>query len=331
MPSLRSVLCSANEGLERPGNCWHLGLVGDSRALNRVAASQAGAFSVRQARSAGFTSAAVNHRLRIGQWIRLDNSVYASAGAPDTWHQRLWAAVLSRDQAAITHEPALALLGLPGATSTSPVILAPRHGNTRSDIARVFESDQYDRIAKTSVVGIPVTTMPETLLVLARDAREAVVTKVFDQALITGLMDLRAMSRVIDREAGRRTPGTPLLRRLVSARRPTAPSKSSTYLERLLEQILGDERVPPWSREVEVVLDGEPARVDVYIASAQLVVEADGRNWHTRQESFDSDRRRDNSLAARGIQVLRFTYRMLESEPGKCLDQVIATCRVRAA
>ena len=38
-----------------------------------------------------------------------------------------------------------------------------------------------------------------------------------------------------------------------------------------------------------------------------LVIEADGRNWHARVEDFEEDRRRDNELATRGIQVLRFT------------------------
>jgi very-short-patch-repair endonuclease len=71
--------------------------------------------------------------------------------------------------------------------------------------------------------------------------------------------------------------------------------------------------------------------VDVYVPSARLVVEADGRNWHTRWEDFESDRRRDNALAARGIQVLRFAYGMLKTDPGKCLEQTLTTCLVRAA
>jgi len=61
------------------------------------------------------------------------------------------------------------------------------------------------------------------------------------------------------------------------------------------------------------------------------VIEADGRNWHTRRADFENDRRRDNALAVRGIQVLRFTYTMLVSQPDRCLEQIVATCRVRAA
>lgn len=62
-----------------------------------------------------------------------------------------------------------------------------------------------------------------------------------------------------------------------------------------------------------------------------LVIEADGRNWHARVEDFEEDRRRDNELATRGVQVLRFTYRMLKADPGGCLVTMRAVGLVRSA
>lgn len=305
--------------------------MGDFEQLGSVAAGQAGAFSLRQARQAGFTSSVVRSRIASGQWVQLDHTVYALSGAPATWKRSLWVAVLSRPRAAITHLPALHLFEVPGVKAVPPVILVPRHSNARSDVGRVFETDQYDRVAVTLVDGLPVTAVPETLLVMARDTDHETIERLFDQALLAGRLDIAAMARTIDREAGRRTPGTPLLRRLTSSRRATAPSKSSNYLERLLERLLSDGRVPPWTREAGVLLDGVESRVDVLIASRRLVIEADGRNWHARHEDFERDRARDNALAERGYQVLRFTYRMLEGEPDECLRQVIAVCRLRAA
>ena len=305
--------------------------MGDNGQIGRQAAVQAGAFNLIQARSAGFTSSAVRARLETGQWIQLDHTVYAMAGAPVTWERSAWAAVLSRPQAALTHLPALRLLGVPGIDLVPPVILAPRHSNVRSDISGVFESDQFDRIAITRVAGLPVTSVPECLLVIAPDTDGGAIERLFDQSLLAGKLDLAAMARTIDREAGRRTPGTPLLRRLTSSRRATAPSKSSTYLERLLERLLQDPRIPEWTREEAFLLDGVDSRVDVFIPSRRLVIEADGRNWHARHHDFERDRVRDNALAERGIQVLRFTYRMLERDPEECLRQIVAVCLVRAA
>lgn len=264
-------------------------------------------------------------------WSRRDDSVYALTSAPVTWRQRLWTAVLSRERAVLTHWSACRLFGMSDVPQQSPAVLVPRGANTRSTSARVFESDEFDDIAVTDVEGLPVTTMPETILILARDVNGDVLIRVFDEAIISGLLDLKVMAATIDREAGRRTPGTPLLRRLTSSRMPAAPSKSSSYLERLLEVILHDPRMPRWTREYAFSLDGVSSRVDFYVPSARVVLEADGRNWHSRWENLESDRRRDNALAARGIQVLRFTYVMLTSEPDRCLEQAITTCLIRAA
>jgi very-short-patch-repair endonuclease len=309
----------------------HVAYVSDLVSLYRIAAQQYGAFNIAQARATGFDRSAVHHRISNRTWIRLDDSVYALASAPRTWRQTLWAAVLSRPRAVLTHWSACRLLDMSDVPNHAPVILTPRTSNTRSSLARIYESDQFGRIATTTVDGFPVTTMPETILVLARDVKAEVLTRVFDEALVAGRLDLRAMAVTIDREAGRRTPGTPLLRRLTSSRMPGAPSTSSSYLERLLEIVLHDPRMPAWTREFKFALNGVPARVDFYVPSARVVIEADGRNWHTRWGAFESDRQRDNSLAVRGVQVLRFTYEMLKSEPAKCLEQTIMTCLVRAA
>jgi very-short-patch-repair endonuclease len=305
--------------------------VGDSASLYRIAARQHGAFSIAQARNAGFDRSAVHYRIHAGVWTRLDDSVYALGSAPRTWRQVLWAAVLSRDRALLTHWTACRLYDISGVPNHEPVLLVPRGSNTRSSLAHIYESDQFDDITVTSIDGLPVTTMPETILVLARNVTADVLTQLFDQAVVSGKLDLQAMSAMIDREFGRRTPGTPLLRRLTSSRMPGAPSKSGTYLERRLEVILRNPHMPDWTREYEFSLDGVSARVDFYVPTARVVIEADGRNWHTRSKDFESDRRRDNALAARGIQVLRFTYEMLKAEPEKCLEQAITTCLLRAA
>jgi very-short-patch-repair endonuclease len=45
-----------------------------------------------------------------------------------------------------------------------------------------------------------------------------------------------------------------------------------------------------------------------------VIVEADGRTWHTRLEDFERDRQRDAEAAAAGFQTLRFTYHQVLHE-----------------
>ena len=49
-------------------------------------------------------------------------------------------------------------------------------------------------------------------------------------------------------------------------------------------------------------------------AAWALVIEADGRAWHTRVEDFERDRRRDAEAAAAGYLTLRFTHHQLTHE-----------------
>jgi len=149
--------------------------------------------------------------------------------------------------------------------------------------------------------------------------------------LLSGQLDLDAMKDILDREAGRRPRGIRLLRRIATDRLPSAPMHDSTYLEAVLERLLVQAGIPQWTREYPFSLAGRPARVDVHIAAWQLVIEADGRNWHLRRSDFERDRQRDNELASRGIQVLRYTYRMLTEDADACADEIKRVGSVRAA
>ncbi len=305
--------------------------MGNQQRIDALASKQHGAISLAQTREAGFDRQAVHYRIKRGLWNQAAETVYVVASSQPTWERTLWIALLSRKQALLTHDTAAHLHGLPDFHRRQLKLLVPRRTNRRSSVTGIYESDQFDRIAYTTVNGLPVTTVPETILVLARDRGPATIEKAFDEALIRHRLDLDAMSRVIDREKGRRTPGTPLLRELIKTRRPSAPSWEATVLESLLERVLRVDEIPAWTREYEFALSDRAIRVDLFIPAASLVVEADGRNWHSRLQDFERDRQRDNELAARGIQVLRFTYTMLRFDSPNCRRLVLETCRHRAA
>jgi very-short-patch-repair endonuclease len=305
--------------------------MGDPRMIDEFASRQYGVISSRQARKAGLDKSAVRRRVASGAWVQLDHSVYAVASSPPKWERRLAAAILSRPKAVLTHTTAAHLLEMRGFRRQRPAILVPRGSNTRSRLARVYETDEFDRIGLTHREGFTITTVPETLLVLGRDLPRARVERVFDDSLIGGRLDLDVMTEILNREAGRRTRGIRIVRELTTTRLPSAPSKDSTYLEGMLEGVLHSSNLPAWTREYPLRLPHANARVDVYVPSWALVIEADGRNWHMKKTDFESDRRRDNALAAQGIQVLRYTYQALRSDPAACIAEIQAVGSLRAA
>ena len=305
--------------------------MGDRDLLNQFAARQYGVFNTVQARGAGYDKSAVRRRVESREWVKLDHGVYAVASSAPKWERLLAAAVLSRPRAVLTAGTAAHLHELRGFPRRRPTILLPQGSNARSSLARVIETGVFDEVATVRVSGFVVTTVPETLLVLAGELPRERLESVFDDALLGGKMEIQEVHAILRREQGRRTRGVPALTEMVAHRSPTAPTRSGSYLESLLERVLRGHQLPHYTREYPFAIQDRSARVDFFIPTWRLVAEADGRNWHMRRADFDADRRRDNALAADGIQVLRFSYRMLTEEPDQCAADLVSAGRVRAA
>jgi very-short-patch-repair endonuclease len=305
--------------------------VGNAAHIDRLAARQHGVFSLEQAREAGFDKHAVYRRVDAGRWKRLDHRVFGLPSSAPTWERRMWVALLSRPAAVVGGDSAAFLHGFRGFRAGKPTIVVPGSSNARSTIARVIRAEHFAEIEVDTIDGFPTTSTAETLIQLAGDLPKGFFIDVFDDLLLKGSLDLGRLDPLLEREGQRRRRGIVLMRKMLEARLPGAPTKESSYLEGLLEKVLTDGEVQDWSREHPFSINGRPSRVDVYIASCRLVIEADGRSWHMRHGAFESDRRRDNELAARGIQVLRFTYEMLTEDPEGCLETIRRVGQLRRA
>ncbi len=305
--------------------------MGDLAAIDRLAAKQHGVLNSAQLRQWGFDKHAVNRLVQSARWIRLDHRVFCLASAAATWERKMWTALLSRSSAVVGGQSGATLHGLRGFPKARPVIVVPGSANARSATARVIRAEHFDELEIERVKGFPVTTVAETLICLAADLGPIRLEAAFDDALLTRRLNLNAIAAILERESNRRRRGIVRVRRLVAERGPSAPTVGSSYLEGLLESVLYRAEVPTWQREHPFLLAGQPSRVDFFIPSWNLVLEADGRSWHARTGDFESDRQRDNELAGLGIQVLRFTYRVLNSDPEGCVATIRRTGRVRSA
>ncbi len=65
-----------------------------------------------------------------------------------------------------------------------------------------------------------------------------------------------------------------------------------------------------------------PYEVDFLWRDAGLVVEVDGFAFHSGRARFEGDRRRDADLAARGVTVIRVTWRQLVDQPEAVLVRI---------
>jgi Protein of unknown function (DUF559) len=70
--------------------------------------------------------------------------------------------------------------------------------------------------------------------------------------------------------------------------------------------------------------------VDAAYPHARLILEADGRRWHTRVQDLRRDHERDSQAARAGWQTLRFVYEQIVHAPDEVAAVVADVIAVRS-
>ena len=115
--------------------------------------------------------------------------------------------------------------------------------------------------------------------------------------------------------------GSPAARILLQAAGDGARSEA----ERLLVKLLKEAGITSWRTNYGI----GPYKVDVAFQGPKVAIEVDGWAFHTDEEAFQYDRRRQNYIALRGWQVLRFTWLDLVEYPDRVLALIRSAISVR--
>jgi predicted transcriptional regulator of viral defense system len=272
-------------------------------AVAALAAKQHGVVARWQLIRLGLSTDAIDRLITASHLHVIHRGVYAVGHTRLTPRGRWTAAVLAcGPDALLSHASAMALRDLILTSSpTIHVTVATRSGRARRRGIRLHRSttlhpDDVDRID-----GIPVTSLPRTLVDFAELAKPGQLQRILEQADARDILDVAAVDAALHR--GRRRPG---------ATRPTAaliayrPSERVLRfeLERRFHAILRRAGLPLPATNTWVVC-GE---VDAYWEKYGLVVELDGRTYHERRAAFQRDRERDRALQLAGLRAVRFTW-----------------------
>jgi hypothetical protein len=157
------------------------------------------------------------------------------------------------------------------------------------------------------VDGIPVTSVPRTLLDLAEVSDAKGIRRAYEDAARLELLDVRAVERVLARALGRR--GFTPLRDLLGYD-PNPATQTRSELERLFLDRVRDGGIPPPA--VNVLVEG--FLVDAYWPAARLVVELDGYEYHRGRAAFERDHAKLGRLRLAGYEVLPLTHLQLTNE-----------------
>lgn len=271
-----------------------------------IAASQHGLISLDQLRQFGLTTEQIAYRVRVGRLERLEPRLFRVAGAPETWRQRVMGACLSVGPHAVAcRRTAAALWDLVTISSPPVEVAVPRPRSPQWVSAAVFRSTDIIGAHRTVVDGIPVTTVPRTLVDLGAVARDHRVEDAVDRAIAQKLTTIKDLRGILDNVARRGRRGVGPLRRALDG---LAEGPESVLEMKLLRLILRS-TLPRPAVQHWVEVNGYPRyRIDIAYSEARLAIEGDGRDPHTRAKVFERDRERQNFLEDLGWHFLRFTW-----------------------
>jgi hypothetical protein len=258
------------------------------------------------------TPTMIRARVLAGEWVRLDHGVYGHVAVPPTWDRSLMSAVLAEPQAVVSHRAAAALHDLLGYRPGRPEITVPPGANARGRLAIVHRGID---VRTTTIRGIPAVTVAQTIVDLAQVSSAAKVSAALSDRVGASPHLLDA---VRDRYCELAPRGGRDLRPLgaILTRFGAGQPVERSALEAQLVKVLTGGGIPPieWEAALPGCSSGQQ-RVDGLIHDWRLIIEGDGRAWHTRLEDFERDRRRDAEAAAAGHLTLRFSYHQLVAEP----------------
>lgn len=293
-----------------------VGMARADRALARLGGRQHGVVSRRQLLAAGLGRRAIGSRIERGSLHSIHRGVYAVGHAKLSTEGRWLAAVLSfGPEALLSHRSAARLWRLiPGARSAAEVT---RPGKCRPRVGFVVHRSHVPEDERTIVDGIPVTTVPRTILDLAAVVGKRQVERAFNEAEVQRLTDPLSIPDLLDRYPGRR--GTAVLREMLGDEARISGVTRNDFEERFVAFVDAN-GLPCPHFNADIAVRGRFFVVDCLWPEARLIVELDGRAVHGTRRAFEADRERDRLLLADGWRVVRITWRQLDAGAGVAAD-----------
>jgi hypothetical protein len=275
----------------------------------------------------GLGTDAVTKRARAGRLFRQHRGVY-SVGRPDlTPAGRRMAAVLACGRTAVlSHRSAAANHGLLEDRRELPDVTVKGHARRPRRGIRVHSSTTLTAPDLATVDGIPCTSVARTLVDLGDSEPLRMVERAVDQAEVLRVFDLIAISEALERAGPRRGPGV-LKAILAELGQPTLTDRE---LEELMLELIRTAGLHQPEVNAWITGDGWAYKADFLWRAERLVVETDGRAFHSSRRAFEHDRLRDQRLILAGYTVVRFTWRQLVREPER-VQRVVRNLLARLA
>jgi hypothetical protein len=269
--------------------------------------------ATRQLDALGYSKSSVAKAAKAGRLHRVHRGVYVVGHRRLTWHGRCMAAVLASYPSVASHLSAGWLWGVlrsrPGTVHITS--RSPRHGKRPFVVHRAGLA-AADRTLRD---GIPVTSLPRTILDLSIDRSTREIGRQIERAEAAKVFDLREMRDLLDRTRGHR--GRANVKAALDAYRPRRKFTRSGFERRFLE-VVREAGLPEPAMNAFVA----GHELDAYWEEAYFGVELDTYETHGSRLSFEDDRVRIDDFLHAELLVTQVTETRLDREPEAVVDSL---------
>jgi hypothetical protein len=261
----------------------------------------------------GLTRGEIDSGLRLGRLVHELPGVYRVGHRARSREADLWAAILyAGPNAMLSHATAAHWRGLIDYPPRMIEVSTPRDKGPQPGV-RVYGRRRLERSMPD---GMPVTSIPRTLLDLAAVADLKLVRKALARLDYRHELDLAALEAI----CGRAKPGSAALRRALAIHQPRL-AHTNGPLE--YDFFAWCERWNVPLPLVNVWLHG--ILVDAWWPDRGVVVELDGKDNHSTPAQVRRDRANELTLRAHGLVVLRYDWDLVHMQPKAVRDDLMAT------
>ncbi len=275
----------------------------------------------RQLISRGWSEEEIDWRIRTGRLHRLHAGVYSVGHRLIPREGRWMAAILASGRGAVLSHWSAAHLWMIRPNSRSRIDVTVPHRSRSSDLIRRHISE-VPADERTIEEGIPVTTVPRTILDLAATVPADTIENLLRESEFLQLSDRLSLPDLIERYRGRR--GTRKVHLALERLKEEPEGRKRSRLEERFAPFLRQHRLPLPRFNDWIVLGAKHYQVDCHWPDLRQIVELDGWDGHSTRTAFREDRARDRRLLAAGYRVAHITWNQLDDEP----DEIAADLRV---
>jgi very-short-patch-repair endonuclease len=282
--------------------------------IARLAERQYGVVSRRQLLGLGFSRREIEARIKAHRLNRLHPGVYAVGHKVIPREGRWMAAVLaSGSEAVLSHWSAAGLWMIRPNSRTRIDVTVPHRSRSSALVCRHISQVPADE--RTIEEGIPVTTVPRTILDLAATESADVVENLLREAEFLRLSDRLSLPDLIERYPGKR--GIRKVHLALERLQEEPGGRKRSPLEERFAPFLRQHRLPLPRFNDWIVLGDKRYQVDCHWPDLCQIVELDGWEGHSTRTAFREDRARDRRLTAAGYTVTHITWNQLDDEPAE--------------